>query len=92
MNVKNLFTRAAVVAAFSLPSLAVLAEEAGEGGSDASASLGSQVVSSAQGTLTTVLTAAGPAILAIIGAGLALWAGISIVGILKRAFSAGKGR
>lgn len=50
------------------------------------------VITQAQSSLEGILTSAGTAVTALVVAGLAIWGAIAIVGVLKRAFSAGKGR
>lgn len=50
------------------------------------------IVSDASTTLTNFLTGAGAVVATVIVAGLAIWGGIALVGIIKKAFSTGKGR
>lgn len=86
---KNTFKRVACAAgAFALGALPALAEETG-GGSTTTADT---VIDNAQSALEGILTSAGSAVSALVVAGLAIWGAIAIVGVLKRAFSAGKGR
>lgn len=82
MNKKIL---AAVVGA--APVLGALAEE-GTGAFNA----GTAIITPAQNALTGILTSAGSAVAAVLLAGLAIWGGIAIVGLIKRSFNAGKGR
>ena len=51
-----------------------------------------QIASAAQTTLANFLTGVGGLVGLLIVAGLAIWGGIALVGVLKRAFSTGKGR
>lgn len=74
----------------TVSSLAVMAEETAGGGT--SESVGESVISGAQETLEGILTSAGTAVTSILLAGLAIWAGIAIIGLIKRSFNAGKGR
>lgn len=55
-------------------------------------SVAQSIADEASTTLQNFLTGVGPVIAGIVVAGLAIWAGIAIVGIVKKAFSAGKGR
>lgn len=50
------------------------------------------LTTSATTSLTALLTSAGTAVAGLVTAGLAIWGGIAVIGVLKRAFSAGKGR
>lgn len=50
------------------------------------------IVNDASTTLQNFLTGAAPTVAAVIIAGLAIWGGIKLVGILKSAFQTGKGR
>lgn len=72
---------------------ASLASVAAESGAVAyTGSVAETIASDASTTLTNFLTGVGPVVAGLVVAGLAVWAGIAIVGILKRGFSAGKGR
>lgn len=51
-----------------------------------------EIVDQASDTLTDMLSSAGGVIAGLVVAGLAVWGGIALVGVVKRAFSAGKGR
>lgn len=51
-----------------------------------------QIADAAQTTLANFLTGVGGLVGLLIVAGLAIWGGIALVGVLKRAFSTGKGR
>lgn len=55
-------------------------------------SVAETIATNASATLTNFLTGVGPVVAGMIVAGLAIWGGISIVGTIKRGFSAGKGR
>lgn len=50
------------------------------------------IVTQSQSSLSSMLETVGPAVVAIVVAGLAIWGGIALVGVIKRAFNAGKGR
>ena len=73
--------------------LALLAEETGSGTSDVTASgLAEGLVSAAGESLTGMLDTVAPVIVTVVVAGLAIWGGIALVGMIKRGFNAGKGR
>lgn len=66
-----------------------------EGTSTAAAYAGStaeSIVTGVSGTMTNFLTGAAPVVVTIVVAGLSIWAGLALIGILKKSFSAGKGR
>ena len=86
MNLKKVATTALA----TLGSMAVMAEESS--GGTGSSTVGESIITEAQGTLEGLLGTAGSAVVSIIGVGLAIWAGIAIVGLIKRSFNAGKGR
>lgn len=50
------------------------------------------IAQAAQTTLSNFLTGVGGIVGLLIVAGLAIWGGIALVGVIKRAFSTGKGR
>ena len=50
------------------------------------------IIETAQSSLEGILGSAGAAVSALVVAGLAIWGAIAIIGVLKRAFNAGKGR
>lgn len=50
------------------------------------------IATAAQTTLSNFLTGVGGIVGLLIVAGLAIWGGIALVGVIKRAFSVGKGR
>lgn len=50
------------------------------------------IATAAQTTLANFLTGVGGIVALLIISGLAIWGGISLVGVVKRAFSVGKGR
>lgn len=52
----------------------------------------SNVIEDSTDALSGILSTAGSSVAALVAAGLAIWGAIAIVGVLKRAFSAGKGR
>ena len=79
-----------LLAILSAAPMGLLAAE--NGGAAYTGSVAETIVNDASSTMTNFLTGAAPVIATIIGAGLAIWAGIRLVGILKSAFSAGKGR
>lgn len=78
-------TMAAVTVALGAP-FALLADDS------TTASTASTVISDSKDALEEILTTAGTAVAGLVAAGLAIWGAIAIVGVLKRAFSAGKGR
>ena len=69
-----------------------LAEGAASGAVAYENSVAKTIVDDASTTLTNFITGAGAVVAGIIVAGLAIWGGIALVGILKKAFSTGKGR
>ena len=75
-----------------VPGFLSLAAVAAEGDGGYSGSVAETIATQAQTQLQGYLTGIGPIVATIVVGGLAIWAGIAIVGILKRAFSAGKGR
>lgn len=50
------------------------------------------IFTNAQTDMTALITAAMPVIVAFVGGGLVIWGAIALVGVIKRAFGAGKGR
>ena len=76
-----------LVAGLSLAPLAVLAEGPTSAMDTAQAV---SMLTSAKDGLVSLLSSAAPIITAIVLAGLAIWAAIVIVRIVKRAFNAGK--
>lgn len=76
------------LAVMLVPAVSSVAAFAAEGDTD----VGTQILSGAQTTLTGLLTSAVPVIVAILGAGLAIWGAIALVGLVKRVFSTAKGR
>lgn len=71
-----------VAASAALPFASALAE--GETTTPAQ-----QIITSGQSALESVMTAATPAVTALVLAGLGIWAAIKIIRLLKRAFSSG---
>lgn len=69
-------------------SVVAFAEGEGSAGSD----VAGDIINGAQNALTSMLDTAGAAVVAVVLAGLAIWGGIRLVGLLKSAFNAGKGR
>lgn len=71
-----------------------LAEETS--GSSSTAIIGvedmTDMFSTAQQNMTSLLDAAIPVAVSFVVGGLVIWGAIALVGVLKRAFSAGKGR
>lgn len=55
-------------------------------------SVAKTIVDNSSTTLQNFITGAGTVVASVIVAGLAIWGGIALVGILKKAFSTGKGR
>ena len=76
-----------MVAGLSLAPLAVLAEGP-TSGMDTTAAV--SMITSAKEGLVSLLSSVAPIITAIVLAGLAIWAAIVVVRIVKRAFNAGK--
>lgn len=70
---------------------AVLAAD-GDGGTAYAGSVAETIVTQSSSTLQNFITGAGTVVAGVIIAGLAIWGGIALVGIVKKAFSAGKGR
>lgn len=62
----------------------------GEGSLDVSEATGA--ITSIQGAFESILAALGPAVVAVVLAGVAIWAIPRIAGSLKSAFTGGKGR
>lgn len=56
------------------------------------ANIAENITEQAQTSLTEMLNTVAPVIVAVIVAGLSIWGGIALVGIIKRGFNAGKGR
>lgn len=77
-----------LVAGLSLAPLAALAETPGSTTMDTTQAV--SMLTSAKDGLVALLSSAAPIITAIVLAGLAIWAAIAIVRIVKRAFNAGK--
>ena len=77
-----------LVAGLSLAPLAVLAEGGSTSAMDTAQAV--SMLTSAKDGLVSLLQSAAPIITAIVLAGLAIWAAIVIVRIVKRAFNAGK--
>lgn len=75
----------------SLSPVALLAA-AGDGATEYTGSVAETIAADASATLTNFLTGVGPVVATIVVAGLGVWGGIALVGIIKRGFSAGKGR
>lgn len=50
------------------------------------------IFTGAQSSMTSLIEAALPVIIAFVGGGLIIWGAIALVGVIKRAFGAGKGR
>lgn len=51
-----------------------------------------EIFTGAQSSMTSLIDAALPVIIAFVGGGLIIWGAIALVGVIKRAFGAGKGR
>ena len=77
-----------LVAGVSLAPLFALAETPGGNTMDTTAAV--SMITSAKEGLVSLLSSVAPIITAIVLAGLAIWASIVIVRIVKRAFNAGK--
>lgn len=72
------------------PFAVLAADEAG--GTAYAGSVAETIVTNSSQTLQNFITGAGTVVAGVIIAGLAIWGGIALVGIVKKAFSAGKGR
>lgn len=81
--------KVATLAVGVLGAAVAVAEETSGGNTT---SVAETIISDAQTTMEGILSSAGGAVSALVVAGLVIWAGIAIVGLLKRGFSAGKGR
>ena len=93
LNEMNKFKKFGLAALSAFGSLAVMAGESSGGTSGAmDTEVATDLISSAQTGLTSILGTAGSAVATVLLAGLAIWAGIAIVGLIKRSFNAGKGR
>lgn len=79
---------------FSLSALpgVLLAEGTASSAVAYSGSMAETIATNAGTTLTNFLTGVGPTIAGIVVAGLAVWGGLALVGIVKKAFAVGKGR
>lgn len=76
----------------SLGAVSAFADGTTSTGTAYTGSTAESIVTQVSGTMTNFLTGAAPTIATIVVAGIAIWAGIALVGILKKAFSVGKGR
>lgn len=76
----------------SVATLGVFADGATTTGTAYTGSTAESIVTQVSGTMTNFLSGAAPTIASIVVAGIAIWAGIALVGILKKAFAVGKGR
>ena len=82
---KKLFYSALAVAGSAS---AALAQE----GSASAINIAETLTEQAKDSLTGMLDTVAPVIVAVVVAGLSIWGGIALVGIIKRGFTAGKGR
>lgn len=90
---KKLFYSLAAFAATS--PLSLLADDSTGGSSSSgivSTSDVADIFTNAQTDMTALITSALPVIIAFVGGGLVIWGAIALVGVIKRAFGAGKGR
>lgn len=83
---KKLLSSAAAVVGSSFVALAQ------EQTSSNAASMAGDIAEQAQTSLLEMLNTVAPVIVAVVVAGLGIWGGIALVGIIKRGFNAGKGR
>lgn len=74
------------------PFAVLAADGAGGSGTAYAGSVAETIVTQSSTTLQNFITGAGTVVAGVIIAGLAIWGGIALVGIVKKAFSAGKGR
>lgn len=72
--------------------MALLAEDSTTSSGIVSTSDVTSIFTQAQTDMTSLLDAAIPVVCAFVGGGLIIWGAIALVGVLKRAFGAGKGR
>lgn len=82
---KKLLSSAAAVVGSSFVALA-------QESSSTAASMAGDIADQAQSSLVEMLDTVAPVIVAVVVAGLGIWGGIALVGIIKRGFNAGKGR
>lgn len=75
-----------------LASVVALAEEPGTASGIVSIDDVQAIFTGAQSSMTSLIDAALPVIIAFVGGGLIIWGAIALVGVIKRAFGAGKGR
>lgn len=95
MNHLKSFKRALCAAfAFAVAAGAALAQETAPTVSAIAwnDSTAKQIAEAAQTTLANFLTGVGGLVGLVIVAGLAVWGGIALIGVIKRAFQTGKGR
>lgn len=82
--------------AFAATAPMALLAEGGTSGSGTSSIVSmsdvTDIFTNAQEDMTSLLSAAIPVVVAFVGGGLIIWGAIALVGVLKRAFGAGKGR
>lgn len=72
--------------------VAAFAQESGGGEGIVDAADVTEIFTGAQSSMSALMDAAIPVVIAFVGGGLIIWGAISLVGVLKRAFGAGKGR
>lgn len=93
MNYLKSFKRALVAAFATAATCGVaLAEGTGTTAIAWEGSTAQDIATAAQTTLANFLTGVGGIVALLVIAGLAVWGGINLVGVVKRAFQAGKGR
>lgn len=76
---------------FGLTTLALKAQQATDEGIIGTADV-KEIFTKAQSNMTTLIDDALPVVIAFVIGGLTIWAAIALIGIIKRAFGAGKGR
>ena len=91
---KNFIKKGLTFAGVSVGSaLSVLAEETGTTSSGIVAvSDMTDIFSTAQSNMSSLIEAALPVVIAFVSGGLIIWGGLALVSLLKRGFGAGKGR
>lgn len=88
---KNIYMKACALVGASVASLATFAADGADSGI-VSVDDVTSIFTNAQSSMTSLIDAALPVIIAFVGGGLIIWGGLALVSLLKRGFGAGKGR